>query len=694
MKNLVVTIGSFILLSLALAIRPEDSNAQQYGTKNWQQLKTVEDVCLAFPERMDSLLKKINLTKGALKSVKQAYMQGNISLACASLLDYYKSAKTVKYLRKDCVPFSGERDNHADSILKNILTFYRQTDKVPRDSNGHLNWRYHGPDDDIEWAWALNRHYYFSDLLNAYLKTGNPDYSKKIDTDLKDWIISSLPYPGAKSNTELWRGLEVSFRVKVWARIFYGLMNCPELSPATRLLMLSSIPEHAHYLKNFHSEGNWLTMEMSGLATVATAWPEFTLSPPWLTYSKETMTESLKEQVYPDGVQTELTSHYHEVALDNFSLFRNIFKEANEPLPDLYESQIEKMWNYLAYTMRPDGNGLLNNDSDLDYNRDRITKSADEYNRKDWLYISSNGEKGLKPKGPSSVFFSWAGQLIMRSGFDKNAQWSFFDIGPWGTGHQHNDKLHLSVSAYGRDLLVDAGRFAYRGEVANKFRKYATGSLSHNVVLIDEKGQAPGPELNTQPVSNTHYKITDQFDYAWSSFDQFAGIKGKSEHTRSLFYLRGKFWVVVDHIRTDQPRNIDVLWHWHPDCKVGILDKHIVSTQNKYGNLEILPVGATDWSVQLIKGQEKPQIQGWYSKEYNDYEPNIASIYSTKIKKTSSFVWILYPSENKPPAIQAKIISENKEGVTLEIVNPNEGKWEINIPRSDSRKAFCKFYQK
>ena len=242
---------------------------------NWQQMKTAKDVCIAFPQRMAFLFTEINLNKEGLKPVKQAYDSGNISLACTLLLDYYKNSNTVKYLRKDCVTSSGQRDSHADSLLQNIFTFYTQTDKVPRNSEGHMNWKYHGPEDDIEWAWALNRHYYFADLLEAYFKTGNTDYSKKIDYDLKDWIISSLPYPGVKSNTELWRGLEVSFRVKVWARIFYGLINCPELTPATRLLMLSSIPEHAHYLKNFHSQGNWLTMEMSGLATAATAWPEF-----------------------------------------------------------------------------------------------------------------------------------------------------------------------------------------------------------------------------------------------------------------------------------------------------------------------------------------------------------------------------------------------------------------------------------
>ena len=669
-------------------------NISNDTSKHWQQIKTVEDVCNAFPQRMDSLMKEMNLNSEGLQSVKTAYESGDLVLACTRLLDYYKNANTVKYLRKDCVASSNKRDAGADSILQHILTFYLQTDKVPTNPDGHLDWKYHGPEDDIEWAWALNRHYYFSELLDAYFNTGNSDYSKKIDLDLKDWIISSLPYPGVKSSTELWRGLEVSFRVKVWARIFYGLINCPELSPATRLLMLSSIPEHAHYLKNFHAQGNWLTMEMSGLATAASAFPEFKRSSAWLAYSKVTMTESLKKQVYPDGVQTELTSHYHQVALSNFSLFQNIFKEANEPLPQLYKTQIEKMWNYIAYTMRPDGYGLLNNDADLDYNRDRITESAKEYGRKDWLYIASNGKEGTRPKGPSSIFFPWAGQLIMRSGYGPKDQWAFFDIGPWGTGHQHNDKLHLSISAYGRDLLVDGGRFAYKGAVAQKFRKYATGSFSHNVILIDGNGQAPGPLLNTQPVSDKHYKITDQFDNAWSSFNQFNNVKAESKHTRSVFYVRGKFWVVVDRIKTDRPRNIDVLWHWHPDCQVGLQKKSIVSSQNNHGNLEIVPVGPVSWSVNLIKGQETPDIQGWYSKEYNKYEPNTASVYSAKIDTSSTFAWVLYPSENKIPAVQAKILSGDKEGIIIQVINPKEGKWELTIPLSESGKASYNFSEK
>ena len=194
--------------------------------------------------------------------------------------------------------------------------------------------------------------------------------------------------------------------------------------------------------------------------------------------------------------------------------------------------------------------------------------SAVKYNRPDWQYIASNGKTGIMPQGQPSVIFPWAGQIIMRSGYDSMAQWSFFDIGPWGTGHQHNDKLHISVAAYGRDLLVDAGRFAYRGEFADKFRPYATGSYGHNVILVDGKGQSRGPVDTKVPLDDNNFKITGAFDYAWNSFDKFIETEGMFTHTRAVLYIRGKFWVVVDRIRTDRPRKIETMWHWHPDNKV------------------------------------------------------------------------------------------------------------------------------
>lgn len=647
--------------------------------QNWQDITTVHEVYKAYPDVIENMLDQFNLDYPGLKKVKKAYQKGDIEKACTSLLEYYKNGNTASYLRREQPEMTNQTNVLADTILKNVFVIQNVRGQVPYKEDGHRDWFYKGPNNDKEWAWLSNRHSQISMVLSTYFETGNPKYAKYIDLFLRDFIIESMPYPGVKSSTSVWRGLEVAARAKVWSQIFYGLINSEYLSPATELLILSSLPDHAHYNRDFHAQGNWLTMEISALATVATNFPEYKKSNEWLNYAIRTMTGSMKEQVYPDGVQTELTSHYHRVALQNFNLFYEICNRAHKSLSDYYINQLAQMRDYVALTMRPDGHGLLNNDGDLDYTRDEIESTSQKYNRKDWEYIATNGHSGVVPENGPSFIFPWAGHLISRSGYDANAQWSFFDIGPWGTGHQHSDKLHISVSAYGRDLLVDAGRFAYTGEVATQFRGYACGSQGHNILLIDGKGQAPGPLRADKPLSEKYYKITPDYDYAWGSFDNFIDLEGKCEHMRRLFYVRGDMWVVVDQITTDRPRKIEALWHWHPTCQVQV-NKNVVSTNNDRGNLQIIPVGTQDWKIDLIKGQEKPEIQGWYSEEYNKYEPNIATIYSTQIQSDSRFVWVLFPSEKVIDDIKAEIVSESDEALKLRVYNSKNDEWIVDIP--------------
>ncbi len=658
---------------------------------SWQKITSVDEVCTAYPEQMKSIFQNLNLKYPGLEEVKKAYDSNNIPLACQKLLDYYgKSSRVLKDLPKA----SELSDTAADSLLQDSYTFQQVSGKVPRLDDGHLKWACTGPEDDLEWAWALNRHYPSRVLIASYFKTGNPKYARYIDLFTKDWITSSWPYPAAKSMTAMWRGLEVSFRVKTWSKVFFELWDTKLISPATQLLILSSIPQHAHYARNFHNQGNWLTMEISGLATVASSWPEFKDSPSWMDYSIKTMVASMKEQVYADGVQTELTSSYHHVALSNFNLFADICKKNNVQLPEYYTKTLEAMFNYLAMTMRPDGYGLLNNDADQNYNREEILKEALAYNRLDWTYIASNGKEGSKPATGPSYIFPYAGQLISRSDFGPDAQYSFFDIGPWGTGHQHNDKLHISVAAYGRDFLVDAGRFAYRGSVADKFRKYAKGSYGHNVILVDGKGQADGPKLSEAPLAENLYQLNKDFDYGSGIFDKYAGLEGTFCQTRSMVYVRSKFWVVADQLKTDRSRSIETLWHWHPDNLVEVQKTGVTATKNKRGNLQIIPVSKSDWEVKTVKGQETSTIQGWYSMEYNTYVPNPTTIYSRQLKADDTFVWVLWPSEGKAPDIRAKILSKGPGSVQVQVTESGKGSWEVEVPFMNSKNVKVNFVSK
>ncbi len=661
--------------------------------QTWQELTTVEDICKAYPDKMKTMMGQFNLDHPGFEKTKKAYQNGHLIEACDYLLEYYKNGNTARHLRKEPPLKTELAVASSDSILKDVFVIQNIRGKVPYGADGHRDWYYKGPNNDREWAWLSNRHSQINTVLVSYYKTGNPKYADYIDLFLRDFIIKSMPYPAAKSNTSVWRGLEVAARAKVWSRIFYGLLNSDTMSPSTQLLMLSSLPDHAHYSRHFHGGNNWLTMEISALATIATNFPEYKKSEVWLEYAIGTMTESMKDQVYADGVQTELTSHYHNVAMSNFELFKNICDRANKPLPDLFNQTIENMYDYIARAMRPSGYRILNNDGDRGSDRKIVLRGAKKFNNREWEFIATNGEAGKRPLNGPSYFYAWAGQLISRSGYAADAHWSFFDMGPWGSGHQHNDKLHLSISAFGRDLLVDAGRFAYTGEVAKKFRGYAKGTQGHNLVLIDEKGQKPGITVAEEPLSDDHFKMTPHFDYAWNSFDRFYDIENV-RHTRALLYVRNHFWVVVDEIQTKKPRRIEALWHWHPDCRVEVKENGVVATRNAKGNLKIVPIGKTDWKVSVIKGQEKPEIQGWYSPEYNQYKPNTATIHSSSIDGNETFVWLLIPSEKQAPLVKAKLLSEEYREIKLEVTDKDKGTWELIIPYSNSKNAGLKFTPK
>lgn len=653
--------------------------------KPWQKITTVEDVCENYPKPMHQLINHLDLQTKGLEQTREAYQKGDLVNACKALLNYYKNNERVAFLRKTQPTKGTKTVANADTILNDVFVVQNVRGKVAYGADGHRDWYYKGPNNDREWAWLSNRHSQILRVFDTYFETGNPKYAQYIDGFLRDFIIKSMPYPAAKGNESIWRGLEVAARAKAWSKVFYGLINSEYLSPATQLLMLSSLPDHAHYNRNFHSGNNWLTMEISALATIATNFSEFKLSNEWLEYSIATMAESMKGQVYPDGVQTELTSHYHNVALANFVLFKEICDRANKPLPEFFNRTIENMYSYISHAIRPNGFRILNNDGDLGSDRELVLEAAKKMNKSDWAYIASNGKMGSKPSDGPSYFYPWAGQLISRSGYGAQAHWSFFDVGPWGSGHQHNDKLHLSVSAYGRDLLVDAGRFAYTGETADKFRPYAKGSEGHNLLLIDQHGQKPGPTHAKSPLSDSHFQLHKDFDYASNSMSDFIDVEGKAEHRRALFYVRGEFWVVVDQIKTDRPRQIEALWHWHPTCLV-VKENTTVKTQNQSGNLALIPISTQKFDITFIKGQEKPTIQGWYSPEYNLYEPNTMSKYSTTINGSDTFVWLLLPSEKEAPSVKAKILTQNEEGIQLEVKTKRKT-WQLTVPYADSRGA-------
>ena len=637
-----------------------------------------------------------------LSEVNAALQRGDTVEAGELLVDYYRGVDGSWVISTlDPMPKKESMDL-ANLLIQDSIGIGLDRAKIPVNERGAWQWNYTGPHQDDEFGYSLNGHKYLPALLRAWEYSENPAYVAKYDEIIKDWIIQH-PLPTTSDSIYLvlqgkgldyrdlgeveWRTLETGNRLGVsWCQLFYAFQEAENFTPAARLLMLSAIVDQASFLLEYHKKGhNWTTMEMNGLALAGLAFPEFALAEVWSTYALEVMKGEINRQVYPDGVQTELSTKTQWVALHRFESLAVNFQKAGREIAESYLHRVEEMYNYLAYSIRPDGHQPLNNDADREDLRPRLLTAASKFDRADWQWIATNGKQGTKPDSLPSVTFPWAGIHVMRSGWDDQAHWSFFDTGVFGTGHQHADKLHLSVSAYGQDLLVDGGRYTHKDYFSfdpTIWRGYFRSSFSHNVILINGKGQNGGPTTNDQPLRpGVDFVHGAEFDFAIGKHTAgYQDVQGMVEHTRSVLYLHDKFWVVVDQLGTDRPRELQVLWHYAPEYEVKLEQREALSINSGMPNLRIVPIGEVAWLPKLVSGQEKPTIQGWYSANYGTKEPNTTVIYSAWIDGPATFAWLLVPAPGPAPQYHAALTSKESD-LEISISRPDDSQISILYPK-------------
>jgi len=610
-----------------------------------------------------------------LPEAKKAVEQGDYKTGLLDVVKYYKGVNRAEFFTYPAVTAAVIKTS--DDVLAGKLNIMGIQGQFVKRPDGSIDWESLGQTDNEQWPGLLSRHLYMIDLLTAYNSTSNAAYIDILNAHLFDFLVQAKspmielqPKQVAWANVDLegkapegavvskepkWYTLNAAIRVDTWLKLFWGMQNIEGFTDQTRAVMLVSFFEHCSYIRWHHRDtGNWKVGEMKALARASVAFPEFTTSPDWLSYSMNELSRELDLQVYPDGVQKELSASYHRGVLNGYVEIEDIFDKSARKLPPDFSKTMQKMYEYLALASRNEGYAPINNDSDNDLVAPLIRKAADKFQTDELTYISSFGQKGKWNKPNYGTVFEYAGQAIFRSGYAKDSDWSFFDIGPWGIAHQHNDKLHLSVAVGGRDILIDSGRYTYNGyhDLSDKWRNFFTSSDSHNVILIDGVGQCGYTRESTAPINANDFYLADNFSFARGTYDAgYKGLKdkdagkveGKASHTRNLLYVPKFGWVVVDTIDTDRPRDVEILWHYHPDCSVAIDGQKVFTNDADKGNLLIQPGQNYELSLTKIKGQEEPAVQGWYSEKFSEKVPCEVAVYNGKIDKTTTFVWLLIP---------------------------------------------------
>lgn len=615
----------------------------------------------------------LDLALPTLAAVKAAVDQRDYAAARTAYVQYLKARPVKWYFDWHDRPAKpADRPNirgGEEALARRFVVC-----SVPYDfKGGDIDWTVN-PTNPVnnEWVWQFSRHSFWNDLGRAYWDTGDEKYAKEFVYELLDWI-GDCPVPVGRVNNgagSRWRTIECGIRMSgSWPNAFFRFLSSPSFTDEAVVTMVKSMVEHARYLKQYPTSFNWLTMESNGLFHVGALFPEFKEAPEWRDTAVQRMYAELDNQVYPDGAQKELSTGYHQVSLYNFKGLLDTARLTGFDLPADYMNKLERMWSFNMWGAGPDGCLPAVNDSGYTDVRGNLREGLKYFpEHQDWLYLASSGKEG-EPPATTSHNFPWAGQHVMRSGWDPQARYCFFETGPFGAGHQHEDKLSFVLSAYGSRLLIDTGIYTYD---ASAWRRYVLGATAHNTVLVDGQGQARRSEPRdtycvTSPYPDPWFS-TDQFDYAAGVYEENFGDKKARPATqrREIMFVKPDYWIVVDTLtaKDDQPHQYTALFHLRP-AEARVLDdgRTVLTDNGAAANLAILPASAAPLTAQIIKGQKEPYLLGWTLKSGLECEPIPVATYEWQGAGVQTRAWVFYPL--KPGETVLPTVTPTATGFTV-----------------------------
>ncbi len=527
------------------------------------------------------------------------------------------------------------------------------------DPDGPIDWSYRGPRGDNEWAWFLHRHYFLREMLVLYRSHGHEEFAGRIRDYLLDWFWKHPP-PDRRSFSASWRALEAARRfADSWLPLYAELRADPAFGDEATLAVIAGAARHAGYLRHHHHfGGNHLVTEMMALATVAAVWPEFRDAGAWMDYAVERGLEEMDRQVYPDGAHKELANHYQWIAGSSFQRLYQVAAGADRAAGAArMRAGMERIWNYYAAVIRPDGTGPLNNDSDLEPNAEQIPPLAAYYDRPDWLFMATGGERGDPPREPPSRYFPWAGHAVLRSGWGRDADWVFFDLGAYGSDHQQEDRLHVSAALNGKNILVDSGRYVYRDDAWSRFFR---GVRSHNVPVFAGHERVPPDAVATKPrVRPADFGSSPPMASGWIPL-RAAGRPGwTGSHSRAVTLGDGFVWI-VDRVEVNKPDRVTFQWRFAPEWRLSGADGAWRIADGRTGRASWTLRSSGRTRVETVKGRGPPAIQGWYSPQYNERVPNEVLLVTAGADGVRYFSWLL-SADDAPARLDHRLVSGGAE---------------------------------
>jgi hypothetical protein len=557
----------------------------------------------------------------------------------------------LKPLARNATPSEADRWE-ASLIMKNqvkILGFAVQELGQP------IDWLRvpQGPNEGGDaWTFELNVHYrWLPPLARVYRATGEEAMARKCVDILLDWI-ARFPYdsdqydlmsraigPEGKEIWEkktkvgdlnIWTSFAAAHRAASWVSMLGLLHDSRALDNRAVAIVLNSIlDDHRRLVLAFPrtATGNQYLSLSSWLTELNRELPSFEGNAEAERIGWEWIGDYARRYVYPDGSNAECSPGYAIMSTGHLFGLVGQAERRGHPLPEGRE-RVRLAMRYFALIADPLGRSpRIAHSGSGDSIRDRLRGMNGSFHDPEVAFVASGGKEGKAP-AQLNYIFPWAGHVVMRSGWDENATWLFFEPGPRGSGHYDLSQNGLQLLSRGEWLLTDPGYYVYEttGE-AGAMSAYLKTTAAHNCALVDGQGQlpvAPGQRLgvNTKPG-----------EYHWSEDDQTVSAEGAYSYgfaeplakpipvvhrRRVTFHKREDRFTIEDRFEGTGKHRVDIHWQGYPGAKVTTGQGNF-SFQGQKARLEATLTADIPLAISVAQGRKEP-FGGWFSAGYGKLE--------------------------------------------------------------------------
>lgn len=213
------------------------------------------------------------------------------------------------------------------------------------------------------------------------------------------------------------------------------------------------------------------------------------------------------------------------------------------------------------------------------------------------------------------------------------------DAGPLGylsiAAHGHADALSLTLSAGGREILVDPGTYAYHTN--SEWRDYFRGTSAHNTLRVDGQDQSVAGGsfmwLRKAEARCDLWEDNEKECRFVGTQDGYLRLADPVRHTREIVLQKKEnSLLVTDTVECRAEHQIERFWHFAESCRVQKTEKGLL-VENRGVRLNFRTPDSPG-HVTLYRGLDSPPC-GWISRRYDEKNPIITAAFQNRIRGKS-----------------------------------------------------------